>query len=371
MTVKERARTPLESELAAMIASEGPITLERYMALCLGHPRHGYYMTRDPFGTAGDFVTAPEISQIFGELIGLWCAHAWQKMKAPTIVRLIEPGPGRGTLMVDMLRAARAVPGFLDALDVHLIETSPTLREIQKKRLADALCPVSWHEQIETVPAGSTLLVANEFFDALPVRQFVFSGGAWRERLVGLNAEGTLTLGLSPHPIPQGAMVEPDQPFHEGTVLEQAPAREAVVFSIAERLAAAPGAALIIDYGHMKTAFGDTVQAMRGHAFAPILETPGHCDLTSHVDFEALARGFTTAGARVLGPMEQGTFLSALGLHLRAEALKRNADEGQANDIDAGVARLTGDDAMGRLFKVLAATGKDMPALDPFRDRRT
>jgi SAM-dependent MidA family methyltransferase len=218
--------TPLGRELKDLIAAEGPIPVARYMALCLGHPRHGYYMTREPFGAAGDFTTAPEISQVFGELIGAWAAASWQAMGRPSSVRLVELGPGRGTLMADMARAAQGLPGYADALDIHLVETSPRLRERQRRTLAAAGWAASWHEDLATVPAGPTLLVANEFLDALPVRQFVMTERGWRERVVGLNADGALAFGLAPDPVPASLIHERLRAAQPGAVAELCPAFE-------------------------------------------------------------------------------------------------------------------------------------------------
>ncbi|HSI40606.1 MAG TPA: class I SAM-dependent methyltransferase [Xanthobacteraceae bacterium] len=328
--------TPLEAELRTLIATEGPIPVARYMALCLGHPRHGYYMGRDPFGAAGDFTTAPEISQMFGELLGLWCAACWQQIGAPDPVRLVELGPGRGTLMADVLRAARALPAFHAALDVHLVETSPALRARQRERLPDA--PVRWHDSLAEVPDGPALILANELFDALPVAQFVRTERGWHERCVGLDADGHLAFGLDPRPGPAFGPALP------GAVLERLD--HPLVRAVPERLAAQGGAALIIDYGHAASGLGDTLQAVRRHAFADPLKDPGEADLTAHVDFAALARHGTAAGARAFGPLPQGDFLRRLGLDARAARLGRQADAERL----AG----TAPGGMGGLFKVLA-----------------
>ena len=297
----------LERELVAMIAAEGPLTVERYMALCLGHARHGYYMRQDPFGRGGDFTTAPEVSQMFGELIGVWCAVAWQAMGAPPF-RLVEPGPGRGTLMADLLRAARVVPGFLEAARVHLVETSPVLRRSQENALSGAGTAIHWHASIDEVPDGPTLLVANEFFDALPIRQFVRTGTGWHERLVGTDT-GKLAFGLAPDPLPPALLPHWARAAAPGDIVEISPARNDAARSIGARLEAWGGAALIIDYGHERSAPGDTLQAVRAHAFQDVLDSPGESDLTSHVDFEALGAALRDGGANVHGPLAQGAFL--------------------------------------------------------------
>lgn len=362
--------TTLEGELVAMIAAEGPLSLDRYMALCLGHVRHGYYMRQDPFGRAGDFMTAPEISQMFGELAGVWCAAAWQSMGAPSPFRLVELGPGRGTLMADLLRAARVVPGFLEAVRVHLVETSPVLRQRQNATLARAGLAIEWHSGLDDVPAGPTILIANEFFDALGISQFVRSDGGWHERLVGIDPSGKLALGLAPHPTPARLLPHWAQSAAPGEVIEVAPARRDAAHAIGARLKHMGGAALIVDYGHVRSAPGDTLQAVRAHRFQDILDRPGDSDLTSHVDFEALVGALRSGGSAVHGPLTQGAFLSAMGLAERAEALKRNADAEARAEIDAAAGRLAAESQMGHLFKVIAATHPDLLPPYPFQDTR-
>jgi SAM-dependent MidA family methyltransferase len=369
--MKPADNSSLERELVAMIAAEGPLTVERYMALCLGHARHGYYMRQDPFGRGGDFTTAPEVSQMFGELIGVWCAAAWQAMGAPSPFRLTELGPGRGTLMADVLRAARVVPGFLEAARVHLVETSPVLRRSQENTLSGVGMTIHWHSSLGETPTGETLLVANEFFDALPIRQFVRTETGWHERLVGTDRSGKLTFGLAPDPLASHLLPPWAQAAAPGEVVEISPARNDTARSIGARLKVCGGAALIIDYGHLRSAPGDTLQAVRAHAFQGVLERPGENDLTSHVDFEALGAALGSAGAAVYGPLTQGAFLSAMGLAERAEALKRHADPTSRADIEAAARRLAGDSQMGHLFKVMAATHPDMPPPFPFQDSIT
>ena len=341
----------LAAEIRQRIRREGPISVATYMALCLTHPTLGYYRRARPIGAAGDFVTAPEVSQMFGELIGLWCAALWQAMGGPARVNLVELGPGRGTLMADALRAARAVPAFRAALDLHLVEASESLRAEQRGLLADAR--PTWHARFETVPPGPLLVVANEFFDALPIRQFERVGGGWQERVVALApdsdalrfaAAGTScaeTAGPGPGHAPAGAIVE------------RAPAREALAGALAARVAAEGGAALIVDYGHERPAIGDTLQAMKRHRRHGVLDDPGTADLTAHVDFCSLASAARQEGARTFGPVAQGRFLQALGIDERAAALGQGSDAAQAR-IDAALRRLTGAHAMGALFKALA-----------------
>lgn len=353
----------LHDEIAGLIREEGPIPVSRYMALCLGHPLHGYYMTRDPFGAEGDFTTAPEISQIFGELIGLWAATVWRIMGEPASVRLVELGPGRGTLMQDMLRAARVLPAFRAALSVHLVETSPVLRERQKALLAAAGVAPVWHERVESALQGPVILVANELLDALPLDQFVMNEGGWRERLVGLDAEGKLVFGLAAEP--ERAIAREAPP---GSVLERPAAALATVAAVASHVAQAGGAGLFVDYGSARSGFGDTLQAMRAHRFVDVLAEPGQADLTVHVDFGRMAQAGLAAGAAVDGPTTQRDMLLALGLEQRVAALSAKASAEQAGRLAQGAARLVerGETAMGDLFKALAVADPKLPPLPGF-----
>jgi SAM-dependent MidA family methyltransferase len=351
--------TPLEAELRRFIALDGPITVADYMRLCLGHPQHGYYTARDPFGAAGDFVTAPEISQMFGELIGAWAVAVWRQMGAPARVNLVELGPGRGTLMADALRAAKAAPDFLSAVAIHLVETSPALRAAQESNLASRNGTIAWHYRIEDVPEGPLIGIANEFIDALPIDQFVKDRG-WHFRMVGL-AEDRLAFMVAPDPLP-GNTESVEAPA--GAILERRHDRPAAL--LARRLAEHGGAALIIDYGHAASGFGDTLQAVADHTFADPLAAPGEADLTAQVDFAALARTAVREGARAPGPLTQGDFLRRLGIEQRAARLKANATQQQAADIDAALARLTAPDQMGELFKVLAIADPKLGALPGF-----
>jgi len=271
--------TPLRDILIRMIRDEGPMPLDRYMRLCLGHPEHGYYMSRDPLGESGDFITAPEVSQLFGELIGIWCASAFELMHSPPAVNLIELGPGRGTLMSDIVRAAAVSPAFASAVRVHFVETSPALRRVQSQNLK---VPVTWHVDLHSLPQGPSLIVANEFFDAIPVRQFEYRGGSWAERCVGLDPGGNLAIGLAPTAVSFA-------PQAQGAIIEVSPERDTIAGLVGAHLKGSPGYALVIDYGHLRSAPGDTLQAVRAHRYCDILDEPGECDLTSHVDFEAVA----------------------------------------------------------------------------------
>ncbi len=355
----------LKQEIAATIAHEGPITLEDYMAICLGHPRYGYYMTRDPFGAAGDFITAPEISQMFGELVGVWASEAWRAAGAPTPTELIELGPGRGTLMSDVLRVARIAPAFLDSASVSLVETSPVLRDAQRRTLADSGKEISWSGDFAQTPHGPSIILANEFFDALPVRHFVKTMEGWRERLVGLDARGELAFGLSDQ-------IEPTltTPAREGSIIEVCAVGQRMMSDIATRIVAEGGAFLVIDYGYTQTSLGDSLQAVARHAYVDPLAEPGEADLTAHVDFAALARAARAQGAKVMGPVTQAHFLLQLGIERRAESLAKKATPEQAQSIYDALERLTGtQDArrhMGDLFKVMAVTHPDMPDLPGF-----
>lgn len=355
--------TLLAAELARLIRDEGPLPVSRYMALCLGHPVHGYYMKQDPFGAGGDFTTAPEISQVFGELIGLWAATVWRMMGDPAAIRLVEIGPGRGTLMQDVLRAAKVLPGFRAALSVHLVETSPSLREKQRQTLAPSGVAPVWHDGISTALSGPTIVLANELLDALPLDQFVMTEAGWRERLVGLDAGGHLRFGLSGEPDPAiGIAAAP------GAVLERPAAALGLVTEVARHVASAGGAALFIDYGSAQSGFGDTLQAVRKHGFADPLEAPGDADLTVHVDFARMAQAALSARAGVHGPATQRDFLLAMGLAQRVEGLSRRATPSQAEALAAGAGRLVkqGETAMGDLFKVLAVADPKLPLLPGF-----
>jgi len=358
--------TPLENHLKRRIALDGPLTVADFMAEALGHPQYGYYRTRDPLGAAGDFTTAPEISQIFGELIGLWMAEMWRLHGTRSGLRLVELGPGRGTLMADMLRAAARMPGFLDAVTIHMVETSPTLRQAQAKAL-DAYPSVTWHNSLTDVPNGQLLLVANEFLDALPIRQLVRTEAGWREKLVVWDEDkDRLAFGLSPGPSAVEYLLAEDvrHDAEIGAVAEVSPASLSVTAEIARRLQSGV-AALIIDYGHRDSAAGDTLQAVKRHDYAPVLEDVGEADLTAHVDFAAIGRAAEEAGAAVHGPITQRDFMIDLGALHRRDALLARATPEQAKAIKSGVERLIDPREMGTLFKVLALTAGGVTATSP------
>lgn len=357
--------------LGQRIRAAGPLTIADFMQEALLHPRLGYYTTRDPLGARGDFITAPEVSQVFGELVGLWCADAWDKMDRPDRVVLAELGPGRGTLMADALRALKAVPDLGRALSLHLVETSRVLRRSQAAALAAA--SPSWHESIAELPDGPLILVANEFLDALPIRQLVRGAAAWHERLVTLGADGeTLAFALDPAPSAAAALVPPPLvAAPAGSLVEIRPAALALAAALGARLARQGGVALFIDYGYFPSACGDTLQALRRHRSHAVLEDPGEADLTAHVDFAAFARAARDAGARAWGPEPQGAFLAALGLAERATALLARASPAQVEAIESGCRRLIDPEEMGTLFKALALAAPQLPAPAGFAEEST
>lgn len=357
----------LNEVLKRRIALQGPITVADFMNEALHHPRFGYYATRDPLGADGDFITAPEISQVFGELIGLWLAVVWQGMRGPEDIALIELGPGRGTLMADALRAAKAVPGFRDAVRPHLIERNPVLRNRQANLLAECRLKFAptWHNDLETVPDGPALLIANEFFDALPMRQFQKSETGWHERLVTADNDG-LAFVLSPV-VPEPPLLNKELlDAATGSICEVCPAALSLAHTIAGRLCQQGGTALIIDYGYFPSQPGETFQAMRSHGFAPVLENPGDSDLTAHVDFDSLIRAAREAGASAFGPIPQGAFLTRLGLNERCAALMASASPEQSTGVEAARNRLGSSEQMGQLFKAIAIQHPSLPAPPAF-----
>jgi SAM-dependent MidA family methyltransferase len=338
----------ITDRLARLIRAAGPIPVSTFMAEANAH----YYGSRDPLGSAGDFTTAPEISQMFGELVGLWLADLWQRAGSPADAVYVELGPGRGTLAGDALRAMRAA-GL--SPDVHLVETSPALRAAQAERVPDA----TWHGDVASLPADRPLLiVANEFFDALPVRQLVATKRGWHERLVAHTEAGFV-------PVPGPLIPAPLEPAETGTVVETSPASLGIVRALAQRLVARGGAALIVDYGHARSGVGETLQAVSGHAYADPWQEPGSRDLTAHVDFEALARAAAAEGVRVAGPRAQGEWLEAMGIGARAAALSAAAPD-RAGEIEAARTRLTAPEQMGTLFKALALVSPAWPEPEGF-----
>jgi SAM-dependent MidA family methyltransferase len=392
----------LLASLRARIERSGPIPVDAYMRACAGDPEHGYWRKAETIGAAGDFVTAPEVSQVFGELIGLWCVTVWQSLGQPPLLRLIELGPGRGTLMRDALRAARTVPPFFAALRIHLIETSPPLREAQQQALSsppvfwrgapsplvgegwgggepptsaalvsptpnpspqgggESALEVAWHESLAGVPDGPAIVIANEFLDALPVRQLIFEQGTWRERVVALAPDGALCFASGG---PAEGRAQGGAPPPEGAIVELRPGEATLLAQLAARRQ--PLAALFIDYGPAEDAMGDTLQAVRRHTHVDPLAEPGGADITAHVQFAGLARKARAAGLAADGPITQAQFLGSLGIAERASRLMA-ANPHLAADIEAGVQRLMSPTGMGQLFKAILVRSPSLPPLFPF-----
>jgi SAM-dependent MidA family methyltransferase len=359
--VEEGGMNVLEGRIAALIAAQGPISVAQYMTMALHDAEAGYYATRQPFGSEGDFTTAPEISQMFGELMGLWCVQAWHDQGQPKRKSLVELGPGRGTMMADALRAARAAPEFLEGLEVVLVEASPALRALQAEKLKDSGADIRWTSHFGDSLGGRPLfLLANEFFDALPVRQYVKTERGWCERMVVVK-DGALDFALAPIAVPAAALPASRAAAPDGGVYESAPSATALTQSIARMIAEKGGAALVLDYGYGEAAgFGETLQAVGGHQFADVLADPGENDLSAHVDFAALAEAARHGGAAVYGPVEQGGFLAGLGLTERAERLMK-ANPQAAHSLFAAVERLIAPDKMGVLFKAIAILPRSAP----------
>jgi len=350
----------LASRIARQVELDGPISVAQFMTMALHDPLAGYYATRTPIGAEGDFITAPEISQIFGEVLGAWIVQVWRDQGSPPRARLVELGPGRGTLIADVLRTAELDPDFLKSIDVVLIETSAPLREAQAEKLKATPVPVRWLERFDDSLADRPLfLLANEFFDALPIRQFVRTKRGWCERMVLLDRAGALSFALSPAPLPLDVPAERGQP-ELGAAYETCPSGEAFMEQLAQIIAHKGGAALIVDYGYeANTGFGETLQAVARHEYANVLDSPGEADLSAHVDFAALARAAKRAGAEGYGPTPQGEFLTALGIVQRTEALSRNHMASSA--IRQQLQRLVEAEQMGTLFKTLAVLPKSAP----------
>lgn len=362
--------TALRKLLIQQIKTTGPLSVSDYMSACLGHPKYGYYMTRDPFGTDGDFTTAPEISQMFGELIGLWLAQAWIDRGSPSSCQLIECGPGRGTLMADILRAAKMAPGFLESLSIHLVETSPTLTDTQKDSLKEY--PVTWHKEFSSLPNPSSdipnFIIGNEFFDALPIHQLVRISNSWHERLITSEGDDALIWAYDKNPSTLSNYISEivTSSAQEGDIAECSPLSLTLSELMAERISISNGVGLFPDYGYSKPAVGDSLQALSDHQFCDVLNKCGNADLTAHVDFTALANKFDEKGCKAAPLLPQGLFLKRLGIDARADQLTANASKEQAINISASLKRLTHADEMGSLFKVLAIRAKDGPKLAAF-----
>jgi SAM-dependent MidA family methyltransferase len=329
--------------------------VSHYMTLCLSHPEHGYYITQEPFGAAGDFTTAPEISQMFGELIGLWAGSVWRQMGSPAEIKLVELGPGRGTMMQDALRAAHVMPEFRTAVAVHFVEISPVLEQRQRQFVGGLGVPFTWHKTLDEVPDGPMIILANEFFDSLPVHQAVMCADGWHERVIRIDDSDKFRFAIARDPIPLFEQLLPrGMRAQIGEIFEWRADQTAL--ELGRRVKHSGGAALVIDYGHAKSAAGDTLQAVGKHQYADPLLAPGLIDLTAHVDFQALVDAAESMGARAYGPLDQGDFLRRLGIEQRAVALKGTAAPSKVMEIDRALDRLTGAGGrgMGQLFKAMA-----------------
>jgi NADH dehydrogenase [ubiquinone] 1 alpha subcomplex assembly factor 7 len=355
----------IADKIVRRIRAEGPLTIAAFMAMALHDPEGGYYARRGPIGAAGDFTTAPEISQVFGELIGLWCVELWERIGRPDPVILAELGPGRGVLMSDLLRAAGVVPQFRRALRICLVEASPVLRAEQERRLRRA--QPAWVSGVEELPDGPMLMVANEFLDALPIRQFVRGAGGWSERMVAVDPEDRLVFVEGPESAGASLLVSGrPRDCAPGTIVEICPAALALAGTLGFRLARQPGAALFIDYGYFPTVPGPTLRALQRHRAVSALAAPGSADLSAHVDFAAFAEAARAAGAEVHGPIGQGRFLNALGAGLRLAALTARAESVQRRSLENGVRRLVDPGEMGDLFKVMALVSPGLPSAAGF-----
>ncbi|MEZ5827484.1 MAG: class I SAM-dependent methyltransferase [Hyphomicrobiales bacterium] len=359
--------TLLAARLKERIARNGPMSVAAYMEACLADGRAGYYPSRQPIGADGDFITAPEVSQMFGELLGLWVVTVWQSMGEPRPVVVAELGPGRGTLMSDALRAWQSVPAFLDAVTVALVETSPVLRETQQTALHGAQVPLVWCNAFQDVPPGPLIVLANEFVDALPIRQLVWRDGEWRERSVTIGSRGGFAF-CEGHAVTNENLrdVAYALAVPEGSILEVSPAATQLIAALASRAHDAPVAALFVDYGHDATACGDTLQAVSRHRYADPLNHPGEVDLTAHVDFAALKDSAIAHDLDPYGPMPQGEFLLKLGLEARRDRLCAGATPEQREEIVSGANRLVDPMQMGVLFKTLALTSRGLAPPPPF-----
>lgn len=345
----------LGQRIARLIAAQGPMSVAQFMAIALHDPRGGYYATHDPLGA--DFITAPEISQAFGELLGLWCAKTWHDQGRPKPARLVELGPGRGTLMADALRAVQLMPEFLASIEIVLVESSPVLKEAQKKILSDCELPLRWIQSAADLPRDRPqFTIANEFLDALPVQQFVMTEKGWSERMVGVDASGALSFMLAPSAWNFAVPPERGDPA-PGAVYEFSSAAIALVEDIARGIAQTGGAALFIDYGYKGVGFGETLQAVGDNQFKNVLHTPGEVDLSAHVDFGAMSRAAVKGGAVTYGPVGQGAFLESLGIREREQNLRRHEQSAMSIAID----RLTKPEEMGALFKALAILPASAP----------
>ncbi len=352
--------TDLNEHLIKLIKLHGPIPVSSYMTEALTNPKYGYYVNQNPFGKSGDFITAPEVSQMFGELIGLWFADLWLKMDRPLKVHLIELGPGKGTLMADIIRVLDVLPEFLGVIDLHFVEASPQLIEVQKEKFHDFPGNKSWHETVKSALTAAnaddevTFIIANEFFDALPIRQFQKGDLGWHERMITVNEKDDgLTFMLSPFPVQDVKLPENLKAADLHSIIEISPMAEYLTAMIAEHFKDHSGAALFIDYGYNDYRTGETLQAIEKHKYANIFEKPGYADISAHVNFRKLLDIAGHLGVKTLGPTTQNEFLSAMGIEERVRILTQTATPEQKQDILGALVRLVAKDEMGTLFKVI------------------
>lgn len=360
--------TQLFDIIKSKIITEGPIRVSEYMADALCHIQHGYYRKGQPIGLQGDFITAPEISQIFGELLGLWSVRCWQQIKSPEKFNLVELGPGRGTLISDILRASRAIPRYLDALNLHLVETNITLAAVQKNLLLRQGIQARWHESFVNIPDGQFILIANEFLDSLPIRQFIKTETGWCERLVDLSENGECLLWKNDSTSTEENLLCVPRNLENkvGAILEVCVPAQTLIKSISYSILKTKSVAIFIDYGYLKSDGSSTFQAVSQHKYAAPLEKPGQIDLTAHVDFGAIRRIAEYVGVRVSGPITQREFLLSLGVEQRADRLIVNSTLKQQEEIVSGFRRLIENDQMGELFKVIVLSHPESPLPEGF-----
>lgn len=351
--------TALKDRITAQIKREGPLSVAEYMAVCLFDPTDGFYPTRDPLGSEGDFITAPEVSQIFGELLGLWCVQSWRDMGSPKDIHLIELGPGRGVMMSDMLRAGKLDPNFIQAAKVTLVEASPALEAVQGQTLAGSPCPITWASSLDASPEGPCLIIGNEFLDCLPIRQFIRKGDVWHERIVHIGKDGKLEFAISPA-ADKSVDLSHFVNVPDGALVELCSGLAQMADSLQKRFTRNDGRALFIDYGPAKPEIGDTLQAISKHKKVDPLTSPGNADLTARVDFGYLKSKAESEELSVFGPTTQAELLLNLGLAQRQAALSQRFPD-KAEKLAAQTERLVSADQMGELFKAICIQSGGLP----------
>ncbi len=358
----------LEQKIKKLIRERGTISVHHYMQLALADPEFGYYTQKMPIGMQGDFITAPEISQMFGELIGTWFIAGWQSIDHPQDFTLAELGPGKGTLMKDLLRVTNKLPSFMQAADVHMVEINPELKEQQRLSLAPYDIDISWYDSLLPLPEKPLMLIANEFFDALPIHQLQLTDNGWRERMITLDNNGELCFSLSETETPHCALAPTQQNIESGAIYEISPEAIAVTQQIAQHINRFGGIALFIDYGYYTQNYVDTLQSVKNHQYHHVLETPGHADLTMLVDFEKLAQTAQAENTKVFYNTTQGDFLRNMGIDIRLSMLCKMASLEQQDQLKKDVYRLTSPEEMGTLFKCMAISSSSTPPLFGFND---